>query len=480
MRVRELLENERCVKGLKKFLPTSCFSINTIPRHRYPTKLLSILKTHYSQNYAMLGILTEELLKDRDELNIDKLQAHLLSHLDLLIHKDELKSLTTSDYLQRVKKTSDKIFDIIPSVIYDVELEKDELQGHPDIMSQDRKHIFEVKTSGNLTKSWDLFLLQTFIYAVLSPESEFVHIVLPLQEHIFSFSLQDWEHRPEFEDCLSSAMMSFNSPVSPLKEETENLVYELFSQHVIGTGVKKEKRLSSTLEKMQRGVPYQIFLSPPNSSSPMKTVDDGEIALCADLVERRGLKVYVHCPYALNLSTELDTKDNYGVRCIREQLTLASACGFLGCVIHTGKSVDRSTEVGIMNMKENIYACLDYATEKCPLLLETPAKQGTELLNTVDEIMEFLIEFNDDRIALCLDTCHVFSAGYQPIDYLNKVVERDEWKMKLKLIHFNDSAREINCCVDRHASIGSGFIPINNFLSIASMAQLLEIPLICE
>lgn len=65
-------------------------------------------------------------------------------------------------------------------------------------------------------------------------------------------------------------------------------------------------------------------------------------------------------------------------------------------------------------MKKNLLECLPLATKECPLLLETPAGQGTETLKAMKDFIEFVAEIADERLRICLDTCHVFACGHKP------------------------------------------------------------------
>ena len=93
--------------------------------------------------------------------------------------------------------------------------------------------------------------------------------------------------------------------------------------------------------------------------------------------------------------------------------------------------------------------------------------------------MEFIERFDDDkRLRVCVDTCHVWAAGEDPLAYIKKVAlfHAD----MLKLIHFNDSEGASACCVDRHAPPGSGAIGFEKMTAIAEFAGAEGVPMVYE
>ncbi len=264
--------------------------------------------------------------------------------------------------------------------------------------------------------------------------------------------------------------------INHLKSREEDTAYcgnFIFESFNVGTHINKGSNLSKTLEELNPNVPYQIFLT---ARSARFYISDSEIAKCAEIVTRRNLTMFVHTPYLLNLAND----DEYIVESLQNHLKVCSQMKFKGCVVHVGKSVKRPYEVALENMKNNIIKSIETATEDCPLLLETPAGQGTEMLTTCEDFVDFVLNINDPRLGICVDTCHVFASGYLPTNYVNHIIE-DENKLKyLKLIHFNDSEKECTSCVDRHAYLCKGKIPMTELVNVAFIAQNYNIPLVFE
>ena len=152
--------------------------------------------------------------------------------------------------------------------------------------------------------------------------------------------------------------------------------------------------------------------------------------------------------------------------------------GCRGVVVHVGKSTTQDLAVALENMKTNVRRALDAATPECPILLETPAGQGTETLKTYEEFVGFVKEINDPRLKICVDTCHVFACGHSPLEYIERMLKEDPGL--LKLIHFNDSLGLCGSCVDRHAGIGLGKVGIEALAKIAEIGYKAGIPCVIE
>lgn len=262
--------------------------------------------------------------------------------------------------------------------------------------------------------------------------------------------------------------------VNYLKEGNDpSYVEERFN---IGYHISKGSKLSDTLESLNPRKPYQIFLT---ARSANFNIGEDEILKCAEIVERKNLNVFVHTPYCLNISND----EEYIVMSLRKHLYVCSLLKFKGCVVHVGKSVKRTEAESLINMRNNILKSIEVASVDCPLLLETPAGQGTELLQDRNQFVEFVSNIiGDDRLGICVDTCHVYSLGYTPMNYIDFILNnKDERLIKyLKLFHYNDSETLCNSHVDRHARPFCGKIPMEQLVYVASIGRTYNIPMVIE
>lgn len=244
----------------------------------------------------------------------------------------------------------------------------------------------------------------------------------------------------------------------------------------IGGHVHRSDTLLETIKTEPYYWPIQFFLN-GNTKAAVSAKEEDMVKTQAYL-EKNPRGVFIHAPYCLNFCKPPGTEGDYFTKCAKDALNIASRSGFQGVVIHTGKCVKGSNNT-LEHMKTNVIAALESATTYCPLLIETPAKQGTEQLTSPEELATFVADIDDPRLGICLDTCHVFSAGYDPMEYWKTLIQL-ECIHYVKLIHYNDSAVKKGGCRDRHARIGSGHIPLVSLLELAAHAINLGIPLVRE
>ena len=129
----------------------------------------------------------------------------------------------------------------------------------------------------------------------------------------------------------------------------------------------------------------------------------------------------------------------------------------------------------------NIRSLIPYISKECPLLIETPAGQGTEVLTTFDYFVSFYSDFKEEEreyIKVCIDTCHVFASGFDPLKYLKDFYEL--YPDSLVLVHYNDSKTKIGSKKDRHEKPGEGFIGVEKMKDIELWCIEKNIPMVIE
>jgi len=231
-----------------------------------------------------------------------------------------------------------------------------------------------------------------------------------------------------------------------------------FITHKVGYHIKKEKKLVDSLTSLPTyAIPYQIFLGSPKVNKMV--ISEKELEETRAFIESKNASIYVHSQYIINLCND----DQKVVDLLIKNLEYASKGGFKGVVVHTGKYTDRDKKEAIQIMRNNILKVLESGYD-CPLLLETPSGQGTETLTDLEEFVDFVNEFKQLRI--CIDTCHVFASGYDPLEYIKNVDPK-----RISLIHLNDSKGKCGSCVDRHEYIGDGHIGLSKLKAIAEYCK---------
>lgn len=471
VRVREVLRSLSAKEktSLKKLLPKGLEVPEVKKEGKYPNALLQILKV--AERYSYLGCIGESMLGN-EEISYKELEEtinsyHLLTEAD----KNKLKkSKTTEEFLENLKNTKQKM-DEIKEGTYELQAEvgKGPVVGHPDFRTETQ--IFEVKVTGQLEKNWLDFLFQTFAYGSLDEKVKEVCIVLPLQETVWRYNVENWSKRKEYRKFLEDKAGKRESEATILM-----MALLLMNKYNIGSHIGKQKLLHNTIDTFpfyER--PYQIFLSGPQNSKI--NIGEEDLLLTKTKIETTKAKLYIHSPYIINLCEEPGNKDDYQVKLLIKNLEYGVKIGAKGVVVHVGKSCGREEEDALKNMYENISRVLESATEECPLLLETPAGQGTELLTKFEEFQEFISIVEDKRLGICVDTCHVYASGQDPKEYLEKLKEKGE---KVRLVHYNDSEGCCGSCVDRHAVPGGGKIGYEKMEEIGRFCQQEEIDMLYE
>lgn len=240
--------------------------------------------------------------------------------------------------------------------------------------------------------------------------------------------------------------------------------------------------LEKTVSRM-RDMTIQVFLTPMRGSFPNYNTE-----IIRKCIESRGLTLFSHLPYFINLcspATKMFSDPIISLNSVIRELKVASSMSFNGCVIHVGKNTKKLKDAE-MEMKYYILWCIIHASESCPLLLETCCGCGTELLYDLYDFCKFYKKVVRDfpgyyeeaygkkttmkcPFGVCIDTAHVFAAGYQPMEAI-EIVSEGIGVENIKLIHFNDSKEVLGSGKDRHAVPGTGSIDIEELYAVYSYA----------
>jgi deoxyribonuclease-4 len=310
-------------------------------------------------------------------------------------------------------------------------------------------------------------------------------LVLPLQQMVLRFDLSAWEGRLAFRDrlvqkggkLLEAAVEAKAEAQGNAEAPTANLLAYVAASHFaqrygIGQHISKGPSLLATVQHIPPGIPHQIFLA--GSRGTRLSLKDEDVAACAQHISNNGIQLFIHSPYIINLSAT--ATDGWNVKHLGAILRLGAAMGVKGVVVHTGKHTSDTYEAGVEKMRQAMGAALEYATPECPLLLETPAGQGTETLQKEAEFLDFVESFHSAALAVCVDTCHVFANGHDPAKYTRAAHDRG----LLRLVHFNDSKDCCGSCKDRHEMIGAGKIGLDKLREIAEFCQARAVPMVIE
>ena len=191
-------------------------------------------------------------------------------------------------------------------------------------------------------------------------------------------------------------------------------------------------------------------------------------------------KVIVHAPYIVNLANF--NNFDFSVSFLINEVERCHTLGVKYLVLHPGSAVNTTREDAINNISKGLNLILDNNYD-VTILLETMAGKGNEVGKTFEELKQIIDKVKyQDKIGVCLDTCHLNDAGYNLVDF-NKLLDTFDNLVgvnKIKCIHINDSKNNINSHKDRHENIGFGTIGFDNLINIIYNKRLEEIPKILE
>jgi deoxyribonuclease-4 len=231
----------------------------------------------------------------------------------------------------------------------------------------------------------------------------------------------------------------------------------------------------------------QVFTK-NNNQWAAKPLAEEDTRLFRDAVRESGLLPPIaHNSYLINLAAsdpQLRTKSQ---QAMVEELQRAHALGILHVVAHPGSHGEETPDQGLQRIVDSLDVVLQATSElETTIALETTAGQGTSLgwhfdhLQTIIERCSF-----PDRLTICVDTCHVFAAGYSLAPhrkYLETIRQLDAavGLHRVVVFHINDSKKACGSRVDRHEHIGQGFLGDEPFRSLVNDRRFRKVPMILE
>ena len=207
------------------------------------------------------------------------------------------------------------------------------------------------------------------------------------------------------------------------------------------------------------------------------------------------IPVVIHSSFLINLCRPPSDPKIWGaLNLVISDLKIASDINAIGAIIHMGKNT-KDMNITVEAAKENYVKNINHIMSKTPetsiLILETGAGCGNEIstqLNELGQIRNNVKPEYKDRIKFCIDTCHIFSAGYDLTNFsfvdslINYVDSSLGWE-NVVIIHLNDSKTKLNSKTDRHEEIGFGYITEKNplpFIKFLKYINSKKIPMVLE
>ena len=225
----------------------------------------------------------------------------------------------------------------------------------------------------------------------------------------------------------------------------------------------------------------QVFTRNPRGGKA-RVLKEKELEKLAEY-RNQGLVVVCHAPYTINLASSSDDVRDFGKRTIAEDLQRMQQLGASGLVVHSGAHTGAGKETGLARLIASLEVLLPQAAPGTRILLETMSGSGSELGSTLEELQQVFTYFDHSpALGVCLDTCHLFAAGYDIRDWLAFKAQFETflpWSV-VGCIHMNDSKTAFSSHKDRHEKLGQGSIGWEAFQAIVQMEAETPLPIIME
>lgn len=231
----------------------------------------------------------------------------------------------------------------------------------------------------------------------------------------------------------------------------------------------------------------QIFTKNNNRwfESPLKPEEVESFQRRAARFERRNL--ISHAAYLINVASPDEEVHKRSMDALYDELFRAEALGLSWVVLHPGSHIGKGEEWGIKRVITSLNSVLERTRGfGVGILLETTAGQGSNLGYNFKQLalMRRKVAF-PKRVGICVDTCHIFAAGYDIRDlksYKACIAELDKviGLAHVHALHLNDSMKPLGSRVDRHAHIGDGEIGLEGFAFIMNDERLAHLPMVLE
>lgn len=228
---------------------------------------------------------------------------------------------------------------------------------------------------------------------------------------------------------------------------------------------------------------FAFFTRNPRGGTA-KAINAADAEALGNIMTEKGFgKLVAHAPYTMNacaadLNIRRFARETMADDLVRMEATPGNYYNF-----HPGSHVKQGVEIGIQLITEQLNECLK-PEQSTIVLLETMAGKGSEMGRSFDELKSIIDGVKlQDKLGVCLDTCHVWDGGYDIVNDLDGVLEEFDRIIgldRLKAVHLNDSMNPLGAHKDRHAKIGEGHIGADALIRVINHPMLKHLPFILE
>lgn len=228
---------------------------------------------------------------------------------------------------------------------------------------------------------------------------------------------------------------------------------------------------------------FQFFTRNPRGGKA-KAADMNDIARFREYCTQHGInKILAHAPYTMNICSADAGIREFARNMMADDLRRMEYIPGNYYNFHPGSHVNQGIQTGICFIVDALNGLIS-EDQSTTVLLETMAGKGSEIGRSFEEISEILnaVE-HQDKLGVCLDTCHVWDGGYDICNHLDDVIDEFDRQIgigRLKAIHLNDSKNPLGSHKDRHECIGKGYIGFDALMRVVNHPVLKSLPFYLE
>lgn len=224
---------------------------------------------------------------------------------------------------------------------------------------------------------------------------------------------------------------------------------------------------------------FQFFTRNPRGGKA-KELDMNEIEKLKDFMEEHNFApLFAHGAYTMNLASNKSHTREFAKMILKDDLERIKTIGNAYYIFHPGSHVGQGSEKGIELIVEALNEAIDEENTST-ILLEGMSGKGTEIGRNMEEIKAIIDGVkNNKNMGICIDSCHLYSAGYDIVRDLDRVLEEIDKVLgldRLKAVHLNDSKVDFASNKDRHEVIGEGTIGMEAIVNIINHPNLRNLP----
>ena len=248
------------------------------------------------------------------------------------------------------------------------------------------------------------------------------------------------------------------------------------------SSAKGYEAMAKDAEKIKANT-FQFFTRNPRGGKA-KAIDHKDIERFLSKASDLGIhQILAHAPYTLNPCSPDEKVREFAYNTMTDDLKRMEYIPGNSYNFHPGSHVKQGVEKGIELIGEMLNKVL-WPEQNTTVLLETMAGKGSEIGRSFEELRELLDRVElQEKVGVCLDTCHVFDSGYDIVNDLDGVLNKFDQAIglsRLKAIHLNDSIFGLGSHKDRHARIGEGKIGKEGIVRIINHPVLRKLPFYLE